>query len=320
MQGSGASADGAKSPDALRRLAAGFVHEVNNALNPMMAAAYLLEQKADDPNTVREVARQLRRAAEELARQTRLVSAMLRPGAVAAAAGDGAGNGTSDGAAVGRPTPIIGAVPIADPETSKALAATPTPIIRVLLADDMIDDRSLLADVLRTLGHEVVALARGGDEAVARARETNPDVVLLDVRMPDGSGIDAARRLRVAMPDVAVVLYTGDATFDLSAEGLEDSAALAVLPKPAAPNALDASLRLAVRRARELRAARAEVADAKQQLENRKLIERAKGMLMQRMQVTEPEAYRFLQKTSQNRAVPIVEIARVILENDGVVR
>lgn len=307
----GPASESAKSPDALRRLSAGFVHEVNNALNPMMAAAFLLEQKAEDPATVRDVAIQLRRAAEELARQTRLVSAMLRPGSGAVPASPEAD---------ARPTPVPGSVPTADAETTRRLASTPAPVIRVLLADDQVDDRSLLAEVLRTLGHEVVALARGGDEAVARARETNPDVVLLDVRMPDGSGIDAARQLRTAMPDVAVVLYTGDATLDLSGEGLEESAALAVLPKPAAPNALDASLRLAVRRARELRMARAEAADARQQLENRKLVERAKGMLMQRMQVTEPEAYRFLQKTSQNRAVPIVEIARVILENDGVVR
>jgi response regulator NasT len=293
----------------MRRLAAGFVHEVNNALNPMMAAAFLLEQKAGDPVTVRDVATQLRRATEELARQTRLVSAMLRPSAAAAPASPDV-----------RPTPIAGSVPIPDAETSRALAGAPAATIRVLIADDMVDDRSLLAEVLRTLGHDVVALARSGDEAVEQARATAPDVVLLDVRMPDGSGIDAARRLRTAMPDVAVVLYTGDAALDLNAEGLEDSAALAVLPKPAAPNALDASLRLAVRRARELRTARAEAADAKQQLENRKIVERAKGMLMQRMQITEPEAYRFLQKTSQNRAVPIVEIARLILENDGVVR
>lgn len=308
---SAGAAESPKSADALRRLAAGFVHEVNNALNPLMAAAFLLEKKADDADTVREVAAQMRRATEELARQTRLVSAMLRPSAAGTAA---------TATAEARPTPVAGAVPVPDAETSRTLASAPAPTIRVLLADDQVDDRSLLAEVLRTLGHDVVALARSGDEAVAQAGATNPDVVLLDVRMPDGSGIDAARRLRTAMPDVAVVLYTGDATLDLTGEGLEDSAALAVLPKPAAPNAIDASLRLAVRRARELRTVRAEAADAKQQLENRKLVERAKGMLMQRMQIAEPEAYRFLQKTSQNRAVPIVEIARIILENDGVVR
>lgn len=299
-------ADAAAGAEPLRRLAAGFVHEVNNALNPVLAAAYLLEQKSDDPATVKDVAMQLRRAAEELTRQTRLVSAMLKPGQPLGFER--------------RPTPVAGTVPVADAETTRQLATLPAPIIRVLVADDMVDDRSLMTEVLRTLGHDVVAVAQTGDEAVSRAKETNPDVVLLDVRMPDGSGIDAAHRLRTAMPDVAVVLYTGDASLDLSAPALEESSALAVLPKPAAPNALDASLRLAVRRARELRQARHEAADAKQQLENRKLVERAKGMLMQRMQISEPEAYRFLQKTSQNRAVPIVEIARVILENDGVVR
>jgi len=301
----GAADAGGPPPDAARRLAASFVHEVTNTLNPMMAAAFLLEQKADDAATVRDVALQLRRATEELARQTRLVSAMLRP---PRASPDGGHPSPDDGP---------GAETVA---AAGAPAPTATGTIRVVLADDKADDRSLLADVLRTLGHDVVALATSGDEAVALAGATAPDVVLLDIRMPGGTGIEAAQRLRTATPDIAIVLYTGDPTLDLTGVGLEDSGALAVLPKPAAPNAIDASLRLAVRRAGELRLARAEAADAKLRLEQRKLIERAKGMLMQRMQVGEAEAYRFLQKTSQNRAVPIVELARLILENDGVVR
>lgn len=272
----------------------------------MMAAAFLLEQKADDAATVRDVALQLRRATEELARQTRLISAMLRPART-----------TSDDV---RPSPDDGPVAERAAQTPGAVAAASPGPIRVVLADDQANDRSLLADVLRTLGHDVVAVARSGDEAVALAGSTAPDVVLLDIRMPGGTGIEAAQRLRTTTPDVAIVLYTGDPTLNLRGVDLEESGALAVLPKPAAPNAIDASLRLAVRRAAELRLAQAEAADAKLRLEQRKVIERAKGMLMQRMQVSEAEAYRFLQKTSQNRAVPIVELAKLILENDGVVR
>lgn len=292
---------------AVRRLLAGFLHEVNGALNPVLNAAFLLEQRADDPATVREVAQRLRRGADALARQSRLVGAMLRsaPGAPSDAH-----------RAVRAPAPEAGAV-VADPETSRRLAANPPAPIRVLVADDAAADRSLLEQVLGELGYRVVAGARSGADAVERARETHPDVVLLDVHMPDGTGVEAAARIRQALGDVAVVLFTGDDGLQLSDHDLEESDAVAFVPKPTAPHVLDASLRLAVRRAREMRAARTEAADAREQLANRKVVERAKGLLMDRMKVTEPEAYRFLQKTSQNRAVPIVEIARLILEQDG---
>lgn len=297
-------ADGA----ALRRLLAGFVHEVNSALNPVLAAAFLLDQHADDPATVRDVAQKLRRGADALARQTRIVNGMLRNAGSVPAEARGAASASA---------PEAAASVVADPETSRRLASNPPAPIRVLVADDAPADRSLLEQVLGEFGYSVVAGARSGTEAVERARAATPDVVLLDVHMPDGNGVEAAARIRQALPDVAVVLFTGDDGLQLSDGQLEESDAIAFVPKPAAPRVLDASLRLAVRRAREMRAARAEAADARQQLANRKLIERAKGLLMERNRCSEAEAYRFLQKTSQNRAVPIVEIARLILEQDG---
>lgn len=297
----------------MRRLTSGFVHEVNNALNPVLAAAFLLDQKANDPAAVREIASQLKRTAEALSRQSRLLGDTLRASA-------NQRRSTPPDAAVHRGTPMGVDLPAVDPVTSRGLAASPSPAIRVLIADDQAQERSLLLDVLQAFGHEVVAQATSGDDAVAQARQTTPDAVLLDVHMPGVSGIEAAKRIRAVSPDTAIVLFTGDATLQLSDDDLEQTAAVAFLAKPAAPKSLDASLRVAVRKARELKTAREEAADAKRQLANRKMIDRAKGLLMTRMSIGEPEAYRFLQRTSQNRAVPLAEIARIIVEGDGTLR
>ncbi|MDX2182967.1 MAG: response regulator [Gemmatimonadaceae bacterium] len=298
-----------RTAEELRRLTSGFLHEVNNALNPVLAAAFLLDQKAGDVASVREIAAQLKRTAEDLGRQSRLLGTVLRAGAKRSP--------LPPDVTVQRGTPIGLELPPVDPVTSRGLAASPSPAIRVLIADDQAQDRSLMLDVLQAFGHVVVAQATSGDDAIAQAGTTSPDAVLLDVHMPGVSGIEAAKRIREASPDTAIVLFTGDATLELSDDDLEQTAAVAFLAKPAAPKSLDASLRVAVRKARELKAAREEAADAKRQLANRKLIDRAKGLLMARMSIAEPEAYRFLQRTSQNRAVPLVEIARIIVDGDG---
>jgi AmiR/NasT family two-component response regulator len=293
-----------RTSDALRRLSAGFVHEVNNALNPVLAGIFLLQARAEDPAAVREIAGRLKATAEGLARQAALLGALLRPG-------DGLPAEATD------PRASVNALPPADPVTRRQLAAAPTGKIRVLVADDAAGDRSLLGDLLTELGYDVVGQATTGEEAVQLATATRPDAVLLDVHMPGGSGIEAAERITQAVPSAAVVLFSGDGALLLSERDIASSSALAFLPKPAPPTALDGTVRLAVQRARELAIARTEASDAKRQLANRKIIERAKGALMKRMNVTEEEAYRFLQKTSQNRAVPIIEIAKLVLETDA---
>ena len=108
----------------------------------------------------------------------------------------------------------------------------------------------------------------------------------------------------------------GDLSLTLSTADVLRSTAVALLAKPTPPTTLDATLRLAVMRARELLAARKEAADAKQQLEARKLIERAKGLLMRRTGSTEQEAYRIMQRSSQDRSVPMVEIARAVIDSE----
>jgi response regulator NasT len=188
--------------------------------------------------------------------------------------------------------------------------------IRVLIAEDDDNARSLLIDLLGTLGHTVVAEVSSGREAIERAKDVLPDVVLLDVHMPDGSGIEAAERITQALPGVAVVLFSGDHTLTLTDRDVTATAAIAFLPKPAPPRLLDSTIRIAATRAKELMAARQDAESARQQLENRKTIERAKGILMRRTGSSEQEAYRILQRTSQDRSVPMVDIARAVLASE----
>ncbi len=188
--------------------------------------------------------------------------------------------------------------------------------IRVLVAEDNALERSTLVDLLSALGHMVVAEVESGTEAIAKAQQFTPDAVLLDMHMPGASGVQAAEEIAAALPGTAVVLITGDLSLTMSTADVLRSTAVALLPKPTPPTTLDATLRLAVTRARELLSARREAAEAKQQLEARKLIERAKGILMRRTGSSEQEAYRIMQRSSQDRSVRMVDIARAVIESE----
>jgi response regulator NasT len=189
-------------------------------------------------------------------------------------------------------------------------------VIRVLLADDDADARDSITRLLKRLGHDVVASVASGADAIKRAAQFAPDVVLLDVHMPDGSGIDAARAISRSAPGTAVILFSGDGTLELTEQDAEETSAIAFLEKPTPPRLLDTQIRLAVRRARATQDARNDATQARGELEGRKIIERAKGVLMRRTGTSEQEAYHILQRTSQDRSVSMVEIAKAVLESE----
>ena len=137
-------------------------------------------------------------------------------------------------------------------------------------------------------------------------------VGLTDGPLPIGRAADWVVRPHCG----AVVLFSGDQSLVLSDRDVEATSAIAFLPKPAPPRVLDSTIRLAATRAKELASARKDADTAKQALENRKVIERAKGILMRRTGSSEQEAYRILQRTSQDRSVPMVEIARAVLASE----
>jgi len=198
------------------------------------------------------------------------------------------------------------------------MPATMTPVstagARVLVVDDEASARDSLRELLSAMGHSVVDAVADATTAEARARELHPDAILMDVLLPGANGIEAAQAISRALPGTAIVLISGDDTIQLTDAEAEASGAVAFLPKPVPPRVLDSTIRLAVARAGALRQARQEAADLKQMLEDRKIIERAKGILMRRTGCSEPEAYRILQRSSQDRSKRMVDIAKAVLD------
>jgi AmiR/NasT family two-component response regulator len=159
---------------------------------------------------------------------------------------------------------------------------------RVLIAEDEALIRLDLAEMLTEEGFEVVGEAGDGEEAVALAIELKPDLVILDVKMPKKDGIDAAAEI-VSGQIAPVVMLTAFSQRDLI-ERARDAGAMAYLVKPFSPADLLPAIELAVARYAEMVALREEVSDVTARLETRKLIDRAKGLLMTNQKMTEPEA------------------------------
>lgn len=183
--------------------------------------------------------------------------------------------------------------------------------LRVLIADDEALHNLALISQLETLGHQVVATAANGREAVELARATRPDLAFLDIRMPIMTGPEAAQQIAGERPLPIIILsaYSDERTVEEAVR----APIFHYLVKPVDPD--DLAPAIAVARARF-----DEWIDAKRQrdmleikLEERKLIERAKGLLMDSRGLSEREAYRFLQKTSQDKNTPMAELARKIL-------
>ena len=201
-----------------------------------------------------------------------------------------------------------------DGQTTIALEAPATPV-RVLLAEDDADLRGALSRDLGSLGHVVVGEAATMGDVLERTRELVPDVLLLDAHLGPTKMVEVAQTLARETPSVAVIFLCGESTFTLEGDDT-GTAAICVLPSNSPAQVMDSTIRLAAHRTRELCVARAELAEVKQQLENRKTIERAKGILMRRTGLSEQEAYRILQRTSQDRSVPMVDVAREVLESE----
>jgi len=189
------------------------------------------------------------------------------------------------------------------------------PILRVLIADDEEPVRSAIAAMSESLGHEVVALAQDGSEAVELAELTNPDLLLLDIEMPKLNGLGAARALleKTLLP---IVIVTGHTDQSL----IEDAAQVGVfsyLVKPITKERLSAAIATALARFNDLASLRGEVGDLRESLDARKLVERAKGIIMRDMKVGEQEAYRWLKRTSSSTNQKIVTVARRIVALDA---
>nr|WP_129360102.1 MULTISPECIES: response regulator [unclassified Kocuria] len=182
---------------------------------------------------------------------------------------------------------------------------------RVVVAEDEALIRLDIVEILKDQGFDVVAEAGNGEEAVELTKEHEPDVVLMDVKMPKMDGISAAEV--IAKERIApVVLLTAFSQKELVDRATE-AGAMAYVVKPFTENDLIPSIEVAVSRFEQIKALEKEVTGLKEQFETRKLVERAKSLLTTKMGLTEPEAFRWIQKTSMDRRLSMREVAETIV-------
>ncbi len=187
--------------------------------------------------------------------------------------------------------------------------------LRVLIADDESLRVMSLKGQLESIGHKVVAEAANGKEAVNLAHELKPDLAILDIKMPEMDGIEAAQTITQERP-IPIILLTAFSEKEL-AERAANANVAAYLMKPVSEQDLLPAIALAVSRFKEFQALHHEVDDLRGALETRKLVERAKGILMRRLNLTEEEAFRRMQRRSQNENKKLGEIADAIITADG---
>lgn len=185
---------------------------------------------------------------------------------------------------------------------------------KVLIADDEKPVAQGLQGQLETLGYDVVAVVDDGQRAVEVCRRTLPDVVLMDVEMPGLDGISAAHQI-ARDPGTPVIILTAHGHPNLVEQAVQEGV-IQYLLKPVTTASLHAAIQTAVASAREMKSLRESVNSLETTLRERKLIERAKGILMTRRNMSEPEAFRFLQRQSQDRRMPMAKLAESIVQAD----
>jgi len=190
---------------------------------------------------------------------------------------------------------------------------SPTPSAkRVIVAEDESLIRIDVVETLRDNGFEVIAEAADGEIAVALAEELKPDLVVMDVKMPLMDGISAAEIL-TKKKIAPVVLLTAFSQREL-VERASEAGALAYVVKPFTPNDLIPAIDIALGRYAQIQALEDEVADMAERLETRKILDRAKGILNNTMGLTEPEAFRWIQKASMDRRLTMKEVAQTVID------
>ena len=186
---------------------------------------------------------------------------------------------------------------------------------RIVVAEDESIIRIDIVETLRGFGYDIVGEAGDGEAAVALATELKPDLVVMDVKMPKMDGISAAEKLhqgRIA----PVLLLTAFSQKEL-VERASEAGVVAYIVKPFTPADLLPAVEIALSRSAEMRALEAEVADMSERFETRKIVDIAKGILNEKMGLTEPEAFRWIQKASMDRRLTMKDVAMTIIDQLG---
>ena len=185
------------------------------------------------------------------------------------------------------------------------------PGLRIAIADDEPLMQQFYQEVLTRDGHQVVAVASSGAQLVAQCEELQPDLVITDIKMPDIDGLDAAQRIYDERPlPIIVVSAFHDAEF---IERAGRNHVLAYLLKPVKACDLAPAIAIARQRFAEFVALRSEAASLRQALDDRKVIERAKGILMKQARLDEEAAFRRLQKLARSQSQKLVAVARMVI-------
>lgn len=183
--------------------------------------------------------------------------------------------------------------------------------LRIAIAEDEGEIRDYLREALTHLGHQVVATAATGQQLIDRCQETHPDLVIADIRMPNIDGIQAARTINVQAP-TPVLLLSAHHEPGMLASTTADYI-VGYLVKPVTEPNLKTAITVGMNRFERFLDLSRESAELRQALEDRKLIEKAKGIVMHRLQVNEDEAFRRLRKRASDQNMKLIEVARQLV-------
>jgi len=193
-------------------------------------------------------------------------------------------------------------------------SANVKPAIRILVAEDEALIRMDLVEMLIEAGYEVVAEASDGSQAIELAQLHKPDLAILDVKMPILDGISAAEKIIAIAP---VLMLTAFSQREL-VERARDAGVMAYVVKPFSIGDLVPAIEIAISRHLQMRTLADEVADLHERLETRKTIDRAKGILMQALNLSEPEAFSWIQRAAMDRRLTMKEVAQAVISPDAV--
>ena len=169
-----------------------------------------------------------------------------------------------------------------------------------------------IVETLREAGFDVVAEAGDGEQAVAMATEHKPDIIVMDIKMPNMDGIEAAEKIQALK--IPVVLLTAFSQKEL-VERATEAGAMAYVVKPFSPSDLLPAIEIALSRHAQIGVLESEIADLQERLETRKLVDRAKGLLISKNLVKdEPDAFRWIQKSSMDRRLTMAQVAKTVIE------
>ena len=197
------------------------------------------------------------------------------------------------------------------PDAVPAPATAARVALRILVAEDEALIRIDLAEMLGEAGYDVVGQASNGEQAVELAKELEPDLVIMDVKMPVMDGISAAQEIGAAKI-CPVVMLTAFSQTEL-VERARDAGVMAYIVKPFTAADLTPAIDIARSRWTEMKALEGEIADLGERLETRKQVDRAKGILMKKLKISEAEAFRWIQKTAMDRRLGMKEVADAVI-------